>query len=68
MPFVQGQLLSSSLSVVIRSECGHCGRPLVIEMDWELNYTVKSPGAEPMILVPLVDFKRLEDPNIIDAF
>ena len=52
----------------IQSECGHCGRPLTIEMDSELEHTVKSAGAEPMTFVPLVNFAELEDPSIIDAF
>lgn len=39
-----------------------------IEMDSELNYTVSDPDARPLVFVPLVDFSKLEDPSIIDAF
>ena len=54
--------------MLIQSECGHCGRPLTIEMDSDLNHAVKSTGAEPMVFVPLIDVAKLEDPSIIDAF
>ena len=52
----------------IETECAHCGRPLHIEMDSELRYSVAEQGAQPLIFVPIVDFDRLEDPSIIDAF
>ena len=54
--------------MVIQSECGHCGWELVIEMNWNLDFQVKSPGADPLVFVPLVDFEKLKDPSIIDAF
>ena len=37
-------------------------------MDSDLNHTVMSAGAEPVVFVPLVDIAKLEDPSIIDAF
>jgi hypothetical protein len=37
-------------------------------MDSDLNYTVREKDAAPLIFAPLVDFDRLEAPNIIDAF
>jgi hypothetical protein len=37
-------------------------------MDDKLNYSVTEPDARPLIFVPMVDFSRLEDPSIIDAF
>lgn len=67
-PFVQGQLRKEALSFTIESECGHCGKPLHIEMDSQLNYTVIEQDAQPLIFVPMVDFNKLEDPSIIDAF
>jgi hypothetical protein len=33
-----------------------------------LNYRVLETDAEPIVFVPLVDWKKLEDPSIIDAF
>jgi hypothetical protein len=38
-------------------------------MDSDLNYAVREKDAAPLIFAPpLVDFDRLEAPNIIDAF
>ena len=68
MPFVQGQLRAEPLSFRIATECTHCGQALHLEMDSELNYSVVEEGAEPLVFVPMVDFEKLEDPSIIDAF
>ena len=68
MPFVQGHLLGRDLSCVIETECGHCQRPLHIEIDSELGYRVLEAGAEPLVHVPLVDAARLDAPSIIDGF
>jgi len=65
---VQGQLRGEPLSFHIETQCGHCGEPLELEIDSRLNYRVVQPGAEPLIFAPLVDFARLKDPSIIDAF
>jgi hypothetical protein len=67
MPFVQGHLRNEWLATTIRTECGHCSRPMRIEIDSELNYSVLE-GEEPLIFVPLIDFEKLKDPSIIDAF
>jgi hypothetical protein len=37
-------------------------------MDSNLKYRVSEDGAEPLVFVPMIDFDRLEDPSIIDAF
>jgi len=37
-------------------------------MDSDLNYTVSEPDAKPLVFVPMVDFGKLKDPSIIDAF
>ncbi len=68
MPFVQGQLRGEPLSVVVETECAHCGRPLHLEIDSELRYRVVEEDAQPLLFVPLVDFDKLDDPSIIDAF
>ena len=39
-----------------------------IEMDNELDYSILTPEAKPLVFVPMVDFSTLEDPSIIDAF
>ena len=70
MPFVQGHLRDEHLSVSIETECGHCHRPLHLEVDSELACRVleEEEGVDPLVFVPLVDFAELEDPSIIDAF
>jgi len=37
-------------------------------MDTDLNYSITQAGADPHIFVPTVDFTKLDDPSIIDAF
>jgi hypothetical protein len=39
-----------------------------IEIDSELTMRVLEEEADPLVFLPLVDFDRLEDPSIIDAF
>jgi hypothetical protein len=65
---VQGQLRKERLSFKIETECAHCHAPLHIEMDSDLNYQVVEKGAKPVIFSPMVDFGRLKDPSIIDAY
>jgi hypothetical protein len=38
-----------------------------LEIDSDMGCRV-GEGAEPMVFVPLVDFEKLRDPSIIDAF
>jgi hypothetical protein len=67
VPFVQGQLRGEKLSCVIETECGHCHRPLRIEIDSELDYQVPPGMGKPLIYSPLLDIQKLE-PSIIDGF
>ena len=68
MPFVQGRLRDEKLTFTIVTACGHCDRPMRIEIDSELNYRVLDEEADPLVYMPMVDFETLEDPSIIDAF
>ena len=65
---MQGQLRDEPLTFSIETECGHCRRPLHLEMDGDLNCRVVEDGAEPLVFVPMVNFDKLDDPSIIDAF
>ena len=65
---MQGQLRGEPLTFAIETECAHCKQPLHLEIDSDLDYRVLEEGAEPLISVPMVDFEKLEDPSIIDAF
>lgn len=68
MPFVQGQLRGEPISVVVRTECAHCSQPMHVEIDSEMNCSVREGGAEPIVFVPEVDFGKLSAPSITDAF
>lgn len=65
---MQGQLRKRALTTLIETECKHCGETIRIELDSRLNYKVLTPGAKPLVFAPRVDFARLKDPSIIDAF
>ena len=75
MPFVQGHLRNESISISIETECAHCYRSIRIEVDSAmdsepdsgLSYRVVE-GADPLLFVPHVNFEKLKDPSIIDAF
>jgi len=65
---VQGQLRKEKLSFLVETECAHCGQPLTIEIDSRMQYRVFETEARPVLFIPHVDFARLKDPSIIDAF
>ncbi len=65
---MQGQLRKEKLSFTIATECAHCHQPLHIEIDSELNYRVAESDAQPLVYAPMVDFAKLDDPSITDAF
>ncbi len=69
MPFVQGHLRRESLAITLESECGHCARPLRLEIDSELRYRMTPPeAAAALVFVPLVNFEKLRARSIIDDF
>jgi hypothetical protein len=68
MPFVQGHLRKEDLSFKISTECGHCGKPLNLQIDSHLNFQVEEAEASPLVYAPMVDFDKIGDPSIIDAF
>jgi hypothetical protein len=65
---VQGRLRGKALSVVVKTKCAYTSEPIVIEIDSELKYQVVAGGADLLVFVPHVDFAKLADPSIIDAF
>jgi hypothetical protein len=65
---MQGHLRNETLSFLLQTTCTHCGNPIKIAIDSELQYQVHSGGADPLVFAPMVDFATLEDPSIIDAF
>ncbi len=65
---MQGQLRKEPLSFLVETECAHCGQPITIEIDSRMQYRVFEAQAQPILVIPHVDFARLKDPSIIDAF
>ena len=65
---MQGQLRQEKISFEIETSCAHCGRAIRIEIDSELHIHKVEEGASPLVFVPMVDFDKLQDPSIIDAF
>ena len=68
MPCVQGHLRPERVAITIQSECAHCAQPLRFEVDSDLDYRIAADAANPLIFIPMVDFAKLKDPHIIDAF
>jgi hypothetical protein len=65
---VQGQLRHEKIGRASETECGHCHKPLHLEVDSELNFRVQEPQAAPLVFVPRMNLQKLDDPSIIDAF
>ncbi|MBN2387182.1 MAG: hypothetical protein JXB85_09185 [Anaerolineales bacterium] len=65
---MQGRLRYENLSFTVKTECGHCGWPITLEIDSDLQYRVLEANAEPLVYAPMLDISRLEDPSIIDGF
>ncbi len=63
---MQGRLRNEPLSFRITTECGHCGQPIHLEIDSDLNYRVAETEAEPLVFVPMMG--KIKDKSIIDAF
>ena len=68
MPFVQGRLRGEPLSVKVTTECAHCSEPMHLEIDSEAQCRVAEASAGPITFIPQVDFSKLPDRCITDAF
>ena len=64
---MQGRLRNEKLTVKVETSCAHCGQEMHLTIDSDLEWTVEE-DASPMVFRPDVDFSKLEDPSIIDAF
>jgi hypothetical protein len=67
-PFVQGQLRKKPVSMTVKTQCAHCAEPMSLKITSNLECEILAGGAEPIIFVPHIDFDKLTDPSIIDAF
>ena len=55
------------MRATVRTECACCAQPIELQVDDQLRCRVISEGASPLVVMPLVDLRRLKDPSIIDA-
>jgi hypothetical protein len=63
-------LRKTALTITVNTECAHCGRPMEIEIDSEINFHVRDEekGCSPVAFVPDVNVLTLKDKSIINAF
>ncbi|MDJ0769618.1 MAG: hypothetical protein QNJ12_12525 [Ilumatobacter sp.] len=67
-PFVYGRLTRQATSVTAESVCHHCSEPFTLEIDRDMNISVETPGAAPVVFVPDVVPFDVEGPDIVDDF
>jgi hypothetical protein len=67
-PFVQGRLREEKLEVNVVTECAQTGRQLRLLIDSGLDYRVLSPGAEPYIFEPHLDWQSFTAPSIVHDY
>jgi hypothetical protein len=65
---VQGRLRNWFLTVTVETACAHCGRPMHIDIDSDLEYRVREKDAQPLMFEPHVDWETFAEPNIIHAY
>lgn len=68
MPFVEGRLRGEALTATVDSECAHCGQSIKMDVDSDVRSNVKTEGADPVVLIPAVDFSKLTERCITDVF
>lgn len=68
VPFVQGRLAGRTRRAQINTACACCGEVIRFDLDSDLGYQMITPGARPLVSAPLVNFRKLMAPSIIDAF
>ena len=67
-PFVQGRLRKEPVAVDVITHCSQSGRELRLHIDGDLNVEVQSPGAEPYVFEPHIDWQTFSAPNIIHDY
>jgi hypothetical protein len=56
------------LRVRITSDCKHCARPLVVEVDDDLAWKVMTAEAAPLLFEPHMNWDTFAAPNIIHDY
>jgi len=65
---VQGRLKKEYLSVVVETECKHCGREMRINVDSDMKISILDDGTKPLVFMPDVVWNNFAGQNIIDAY
>ncbi|UCH58271.1 MAG: hypothetical protein JSV61_08585 [Anaerolineales bacterium] len=56
------------MSVVIETECSHCGQEMRIEVDSDLEISYQEAGTKPLVFMPDVQWDKFTEQNIIDVY
>ncbi len=56
------------MPITVETRCEHCEEPIALEVDSDMNITVETPGAKPLIFTPDVQVFDIEAPTIVDDF
>lgn len=56
------------MTVIVDTECQHCGDPFRLEIDNDMQIRVDPPEATPMVFVPDVVPFEVAGPDIVDDF
>lgn len=67
-PFVQGRLRGGRLEVEATTECAVSGRELRLWISSDMDWSVRTPGADPWVFEPSIDWQGFSAPNIIHDY
>ena len=56
------------MSITVDTECAHCAETMTLHVDSEMNVTVDTADADPLVFSPDVDVWGTEAPSIVDDF
>ncbi len=56
------------MEITVETRCAHCGDPLTVEIDSDMNVRTEPSAADPMVFTPDVPLFDVTSPSIIDDF
>ncbi len=56
------------MEITVETACAHCGDPMTLEIDGDMNVRAHPDDAEPMVFTPDVPLFDVTSPSIIDDF
>lgn len=60
--------MNRKLAARIETSCAHCGRKLDLEVENDLNWSVRQRDASPLLFEPKIDWSRFRAANIIHDY